>query len=1526
MKKNLSRGAGLLYRTIIPCVVAWLLASVAGAQARTITLSLEFTSLQFNSGQPPWYTVKTLVSSDVPSVTYDEIDSSTNHSAFGGSETGYGYGYYSDIGSALNAATNGAWTLTVNKGDISEKQYTFTVSATGLLLDNSNFPAVEVTTPVDGNPAVSTNSAFAWTGPATWEELDLLAHTPDYSFYAPDSPSPATTSWSAAPLPLGTNVFEVTYKTNAAAWITISPPLDNLSHPFTNWVGGAKLADYAQSEFVTSTNPATLGGVHTLVAHYAFDDSGNYGLDSSGQGNDFSCGSGWGSGEVFSTDAIAGGGAMQFFGGSSMTPCGQNQAFTSWTNALAGSFTVSAWIKTTTVVGNDGDNLDDNNGQSVIYADNNNVGATPVALTGTKAAFRTTDPDGHDDTLHSLQSVTIGNYVHIVATRDQTTGEKKIYINGTLDNADFASTESLTGAGYISMGGEMLSAYNGLVDDVQIYSGVLSDREVANLYANPGATAPNVSVSSGGHLIVARFNFEDTNAPGMDSSGLGNDANCGGGDGTTNYPDIFSTDAAVGSHARDFLGHSFICFTPPAGSFTNLANALSGSFSVSAWVKTTQSVNDDNAPAEAGANILFAEDVNTNSTMPLALTGSKAAFSVNDHNGTTTTVHSLTSVNDGQYHQLAVTRNQASGQLKIYVDGNLEGSATGSTDPLYINSIIALGGYFNYYTGLLDDVQIYSGVLDEAEVAGLFANPGSTIPDVSGQDFNAVLGTTNLNWSTRGDTSWFVETTNTHNGAPAAAQSGSVIDSQSSTLYTTVTGPGTLTFCWSSIAEDPNNGFNYEFDMDGGWANNISGDTSWQAPQNGPFTIPAGTHTLSWTVTANGDTDPTQAGFLDQVSYVPATLPIITVNPFNQTNYPGYKVALLAAAATNTTVTWQWFKVGSAGPISNATSALFIPTNSGTVGVAGSYYAMASNLSGSANTTTAAVTFVSAALPPDWSVAFKSPFRPMDDTTVTKDYYYGCITDTNGNIYAAAVFDGNMMMTNGITNMDSGPGGDGAAVVKQSSTGVPLWAVAITNNGSGSARAYCVAPAPGGGVYMSGDYSGTNWLGANQFTDAGNGDIFIARFDANGSNLWLKTFGGTNTDFLVLNTLIADPAGDVTIAGLLGSGPVSIGSSNYNVVGQEGVVIQLDQTGAVRWSELLPAEQVQHLTYSANRIYASVSTATSGGTTNVVIGGVSNPTDRAWAIACLNGTNGQAIWVRGVGAIYGSANGNPLNTGLLDDPPRLAVSGTNVFLTGVAYDSTASFGALTVNFGDGRGQYFARYDTNGNAQVATTYGSVTTTPFAAVADANGDLYVSGDFDTCSVFGNDIIATPVATRPFNGLYFSQAFIAKFDLNGNPLWAREAVVSLYGTVNCEGIALASDGVWASGWGLCGYYPATVPVIFGTHTVNSDVQYVSGGVGSGENTIFYPGGMLAKVTDSVVAAAPVLLFNPSNTGANFQFQFLSESGFNHNILYRTNLATGAWLTNSTVSGDGTVKTISLPYSLFSPSTQGFIRVSTQ
>ena len=254
--------------------------------ARTITLSLEFARQQYSilspyDGGQTSYTVYVLVSSDTPPITYDEVDSAAPNPVFGGSETGYGYSSYGDIGAALNVVTNGFWTLTVNKGDPSEKQYTFTVSVNGL--DPTNFPVVQVTMPIDGSPAVSTNSSFTWSGPAAWDELDVVDHNPDYSFYASESLAPATTTWNTAPLPLGTNELEITYKTNATHWFTISTPVDNLSKPFTNWVGGAKLDDFIQSGFVTSTNPATTAGIsHKLIAHYAFDNSGSLGQDMPG--------------------------------------------------------------------------------------------------------------------------------------------------------------------------------------------------------------------------------------------------------------------------------------------------------------------------------------------------------------------------------------------------------------------------------------------------------------------------------------------------------------------------------------------------------------------------------------------------------------------------------------------------------------------------------------------------------------------------------------------------------------------------------------------------------------------------------------------------------------------------------------------------------------------------------------------------------------------------------------------------------------------------------------------------------------------------------------------------------------------------------------------------------------------------------------------------------------------------------------------------------------------------------------------
>jgi hypothetical protein len=1022
---------------------------------------------------------------------------------------------------------------------------------------------------------------------------------------------------------------------------------------------------------------------------------------------------------------------------------------------------------------------------------------------------------------------------------------------------------------------------------------------------------------AGGHTLLAHYTFDDSGDPGLDASGNNNNEL---GEELWGPLYSFSTDAEVGGGAMQFVGTSALHLY--GQTLPNIENALIGSFTFSAWVNTTNSQGDDTDDAINGATIFWAynDRSNTNDVIPLSITGSKAAFTTRDDSGNSTTLHSLTSVNDGNYHLITVTRDQPSGAMRMYVDGNLEAITIGTTEPLDANTnaynLLSVGGQpESAYTGLLDDLQIYTGALSDSEVAELYNDPGTSVSNISALsgEFNDALGTTGLNWDTSGDSDWFVETTNTFNGLPAAAQSGSIMDYQSSTITLTVNGPGTLTFDWSSIANDPNQGFDLEFDIDGGYQDDIYGDTSWY--QDGPFTIPAGQHTLTWTAYANGDTDPTEAAFLDQVTYTPANLPVITLNPFSQTNYPGYQV-WLAASATNTPgVTWQWYKVGS-GAIAGATSNDFIPTNSGTAGVQGTYYATATTAVGSVDTSRATVTFVSAPLPPAWTTAFKSPFA--NDYNQFEDFYVTCVPDSLGNVYAAGDFSGTNM--SGPPNYIS-PNGTSADLIKQSATGSMLWTVDITNNGSGFSQSYGVALAPAGGVYVVGNYVGTNWLGTNilaNLSQAQNpGDsIFLARFDANGNNLWIRTISGTNTSYVQFNDLVSDAAGNVTLSGGC-SGATFFSSTNLATgtnlfaVSPQGVLAQYDLNGTLRWAEVT-SNYINSMAESANRIYGTIGNPS----TSFNFDGIGVSTDRAKSVVALSATNGRAFWVQGVGEPYGEPN--PLNA---VDLPLVAVSGTNVFIAGTGVGSNAAFGPYTASWPGLANQFLARCDTNGTPLFITNFGSSTTFPRDMVADANGEVYVDGEFDSYSIFGSDQLAAPIADRSDQ---FSQAFLAKFDVNGNPLWANEAVAT--GFVVFVGIGLDANGVWACGVSQSGYYPQLEPTLFGTNQVYSDGFYVSGGEGGGTAVFWQPAGVLAKIDDFVAVAQPVKLLTLQDSGTTFQFSFTSQNGFMHTVLYTTNLLTGSWQTYTNVAGDGTLKTIPVPLSLFSPAHQGFIRVSTQ
>ena len=656
-----------------------------------------------------------------------------------GGSSGYG-----DFDGMIHELTNSLWSIYVTN-TVTTNVYHFKVTAN---IKTNDLPLVSITFPADGAVNVTNRPTFAWRGPTNYN--GLVAY-----YFNSSSILPVAQTNLLSPIVLyqGLNSFTAHYDSNSTTAVVSSVPTNNAGPAISSWVSTAHLQDYISSQFAVGTVD-TSGTSHSLVAHYPWDgtnaNGSASGVDTSGNGYHMNFGGSFGSqgGTNSTTDPAAGPRAIQFHNGD-----GNSAGYVGWNptpapllTALSGSFTISCWIRTTQ--NNFGwDQAPAFYGAGIVSADNGGLAndVVPLALTGSKIGFNT-GGSSEDVTLNSSAAVNDGNYHHVVVTRNQPTGQKIIYIDGVLDSFSSGTTNVLSDPQKLTLGAladasdpdpnnfNYYNGYDGKLDDLQIYSGVLSSNEVANLFANPGATAANSGVPSGGHQNVAHYAFEDGTSTfqlGVDSSPNGNNLS-----GYSYWGQVHtnSTASIAGTNAVQFFGTSSINANGQVR--TNLNAVLAGSFSFSAWVKTTASRGNNSDNAYFGATIFWAynDHNNTNDTIPLAITGSKAAFTTRGGNsGASDTLHSTTSVNDGNYHLITVTRDQSTGEKKIYVDGNFEDSEIGTTNPLNGNDYyLSVGGsVLSSYTGILDDVQVYSGVLSSGDVAYLYANPGSLVPDIA---------------------------------------------------------------------------------------------------------------------------------------------------------------------------------------------------------------------------------------------------------------------------------------------------------------------------------------------------------------------------------------------------------------------------------------------------------------------------------------------------------------------------------------------------------------------------------------------------------------------------------------------------------------------------------------------------------------------------------------------------------------------------------------------------------------------------
>jgi hypothetical protein len=458
------------------------------------------------------------------------------------------------------------------------------------------------------------------------------------------------------------------------------------------------------------------------------------------------------------------------------------------------------------------------------------------------------------------------------------------------------------------------------------------------------------------------------------------------------------------------------------------------------------------------------------------------------------------------------------------------------------------------------------------------------------------------------------------------------------------------------------------------------------------------------------------------------------------------------------------------------------------------------------------------------------------------------VADAAGNVYVAGYFDSRTLAFGSLTiSNDSASYSDSTHfrniyLVKYTSSGSVIWAKSFGGKYDDQATRLCMDKA--GYLYMCGSfYSPTIRFGAGNYANAGGEDLFLTKFDGNGTVIWARTAGGQGNDNA--SALCVDKQGGPSITGSFDSPSLILGTqtlhdtSNYSVP----FTARFDSSGNVLWARSATGNFSNSASYglgigtdSSMNLYVTGAFGFQRiqfGSHSLLNAGLVN------AFVVKYDTAGKDVW-----ALRAGGSKQDGGTGLAADGQG------NTYVCGAFYSPSIQFGSVTLHNAGSGDVFLVKLDSSGTAIWATRAGGSGTDAASSVSiDANGFAYICGGFGSASMQIGGSVLVNQGTE--------SVFVAEYDYNGSPLWASGASGSGYN--------YATD-VFADAQGsafLVGYYNSTF-IAFGSTPAL---------IGSGNSNLF-----LAKtsgvtgIASLAVEVPHVLVYpNPCHTMAYLQ---LSEA----------------------------------------------------
>lgn len=366
--------------------------------------------------------------------------------------------------------------------------------------------------------------------------------------------------------------------------------------------------------------------------------------------------------------------------------------------------------------------------------------------------------------------------------------------------------------------------------------------------------------------------------------------------------------------------------------------------------------------------------------------------------------------------------------------------------------------------------------------------------------------------------------------------------------------------------------------------------------------------------------------------------------------------------------------------------------------------------------------------------------------------------DTSGNCFVIGELQGATII--GGTPMQTRKNGNDIFIAKYDASGNCIWAeqsyTGITDYVDGSS----IIADENGNIYITGRFSGRVKLGEVQLVvDQSNNDcIYIAKYDSTGNCIWARKDSSTNNFSSIWGTgITVDKNGNEYVTGMFQGiamfGEIQLASSNVNAA--EALIIKYDINGNLQW-----VKQSIGSTYSSGE---GISIDANGNSyitgyfiTKTTFGNFElkgNKKDNF--ILAKYDSNGNCIWAKQSG---GDTSYSIIGTGIaVDDNGNSYISGY--------FSGSPTLGKIKLRNMGKKNIFIAKYDMNGNCIWARqNTGNDNSVAFAhgIKIDRNGNSYIIGEFNGKVKIGKNKLTS--------ALKYGNLFIAKYDVKGNCIWAK------------------------------------------------------------------------------------------------------------------------------------------------------------